>query len=353
MRHGTMVGRHRSSANLPKGAAGGESWLVGKSFNIPMETPRYGYTVRKPGEPFTPNPNEPDPPDPLPTTWPGTNLFREASGDRWYLYYGEGTKTFSRTVVGENYTQWLNNFPASVRDSMAPDFTIPGGEAVTDALAVDVTTNRLVRFKSTVQDFNLYRPGYTHYSGGQVTAWPWAPYYELAALRESRAHYEQHTYAWATVDNIGPIEGGEVDVDWTITLRRKGGSTFYQQHFPLQWMENGGDRFITQSLNSTQRVRLTFPRFEGGRIYRGERYQASYRTFDAHTPPPWDTNGTPVLLGTQNFTAEVVSAGSLWSTISGGPSYVRLSDGSGAIDLVRTPTTDTVMIRMSNKGVVV
>lgn len=344
MKHGTMIGRHRSSANLPKGGVGGESWLVGKSFNIPMETPRYGYTVRKPGAPFVPNPNEPDPPDPLPTVWPSTNLFREADGDRWYLYYGEGTKLFNRTVVGEDYAKLTWSLP---------DFTITGGEAITDALAVDVNTGGLVRFKSTVQDFNLYRPGYTHYTGARVTAWPWAPHYELAALSQSRNHYEQHTYAWATVDNVGPVEGGEVDVDWTVTLRRKGGSTFYQQHFPLQWLENGGERYITQSLNSTQRVRLTTPTFENGRSYSGQRYQASYRTFDAHTPPPWDTNGTPVMLGRQNFTAEVVGAGTLWSTITGGPSYVRLSDSSGAYDLVRTPTTDTVMIRMSNKGVVV
>ena len=353
MRHGTMIGRHRSTANLPKGVEGGESWLVGKAFSIPMETPRYGYTVRKPGKPFTPNPNEPNPPAPLPTTWPSTKLFREADGDRWYLYYDEGIKTFSRTVTGEDYTKWLNGFPASIRDSMAPKFTIPGGEGVTNALAVDVKTGGLVRFKSTVQDFNLYRPGYKHYSGGQVTAWPWAPYYKLSALGESRPHDVQHTYAWATVNNIGPVEGGEVDVDWTITLRRRGGSTFYQQHFPLQWLENGGDRFITQPLNSTHRVRLTFPRFENGWRYVGRRYQADYRSFDAHTPPPWNTNGTPVLLGSQNFTAEVVGAGSLWSTITGGPSYVRLSDSSGAYDLVRTPSTNTVMISMHNKGVVV
>lgn len=348
-----MVGRHRSSANLPKGGDGGESWLVGKSFNIPMETPRYGYTVRKPGTPFTPNENEPNPPDPLPTTWPSTNLFREADGDRWYLYYPEGVKTFQRTVTGEDYTRWLNGIPVNMRDLLVPSFKITGGEAVTDALAVDVESGGLVRFKSTVQDFNLYRPGYTHYSGGQVTGWPWAPHYKLAALSQSRNHYEQHTYAWATVDNVGPVEGGEVDVDWTITLRRKGGSTFYQQHFPLQWLENGGERFFVMPLSSSQRVRLTTPRFEHGRRYESQRYQASYRFFDANTPPPWDTNGTPVPLGRQDFTAEVVGSSSLWSAINDGPSYVRLSDSSGAHDLVRTPTTNTVRIRMHNKGVIV
>lgn len=362
MRHGTMIGRHRSSANLPKGGGEGGPWLIGKSFAIPMETPMYGYTVRAPLDELTPREHDWDPPPPLPSTYPPTNLFRvdQLTGDRYYLYYPSGPTIPNRTVTGEGYasqasSSWFTPPKYTVATTLATRVT-----PTLDVAAIDTTTGRLVRFRAggiaSASDFNGFYPGYNAFGGSDVSSqYPWAPYYNLAVIHTSRGHDQQHTYAWATINNISDVQGGEVDVDWTITLRRGGttSSGYYYQHFPLQWMENGGERFFTMPLTETQSVELTVPRFEHGRRYEGQRYQADYRLFDAHRPPPWDTNGPVVPLGRHDFTAEVATSSTVWTTIDDGPSYVRLSDSSGAHDLVRTPTTNMVEFRMHNKAAVV